>query len=73
MTPTHITAYFEQEADGNDVHRDTQRLTITATQRDGGPYLVLETQRWALDDPDELRDTLSVFEGAVSHLLMETD
>ena len=43
---------FEQEADGNDAGE--QYLKVKQEDCGGGPFYVIETERWAFDDIDEL-------------------
>ena len=52
-----------QEADACGSAEDTNTLEIIVLDGGGGPYLVLETARWALDGPEDLVDTLRVMLG----------
>lgn len=55
ITLTEWTCEFYQENDTCEQHQDTgQVLTITATDGGGGHYLVLQTDRWAVDTPQDL-------------------
>lgn len=46
---------YYQEADSCDpaIH-DRQELIIEVQDGGGGPYVILKTERWAMDTPDEL-------------------
>lgn len=49
---------YSQETDGDDIDEvrraGTQELIVEFTHCGAGPYLILKTQRWALDEPSEL-------------------
>lgn len=54
---------YMQDADCCQEGDFAQTLTVRTQDGGGGHYLVLETERWALDDPEEfvklLRETLA--------------
>jgi hypothetical protein len=60
MTLLLHTAHFHlsQAGDGNDDHA-LQKLEVTVETCGAGPYLVLSSERWALDHPDELQAILA--------------
>lgn len=37
---------------------DFQSIKINAVDGGGGPYIVIETERWAIDDPSAFADML---------------
>jgi len=59
-----VIVEYAQETDGDDVDHarragGSQELTVEFTHCGAGPYLVLKTQRWAIDEPSELLDLLN--------------
>lgn len=69
MKPTlmSITAIYMQDCDDG-VQDADQTLTLTMTHCGAGPYLVLETQRWAVDRPKELTRLVKQFAAQVEYL-----
>jgi len=61
--PTRIEFSQDEDSDGRP-GVDTQSLTVYVADAGGGPYLVIETERWAIDDLDELADMLRMFQQA---------
>lgn len=57
-----VIVEYSQEMDDGDVHEvrraGSQELTVEFTHCGSGPYLVLKTQRWAIDEPYELLNLL---------------
>lgn len=51
-----VIVEYAQETDGDS--SGVQELTVEFTHCGSDPYLVLKTQRWAIDDPSELFDLL---------------
>jgi len=50
MLPIKRTHVFEQESDSMSLDNEGfQTLTISTEDAGGGPYLVIETERWAID------------------------
>ncbi len=43
-----VTYSQEEDSDGRDGH-DVQTITVSTHDAGGGPYLVIETERWAMD------------------------
>lgn len=69
-----IIVRYMQRADANDESRNDQILTVEAINYDDGDeesvmkgeqgyYLVLSTERWAIDDPNEISLVLNDFFG----------
>ena len=58
-----LTATYYQDADGCDPGMD-QVLTLTLDTEGAGPYLVIQTERWAMDHPKELHRLLKAFVAA---------
>jgi len=54
--------FSQDEDDDGRPGVDTQTLTVYVADAGGGPYLVIETARWAIDDIDELADMLRTFQ-----------
>ena len=48
---------YEDSSGRSDV--DHQAITIEVTDAGAGPYLVISTERWAIDDPVEFERQLS--------------
>lgn len=57
-----VIVEYSQETDGDDVNEvrrsGSQELTVEFTHCGSCPYLVLKTQRWAIDEPSELLNLL---------------
>ena len=57
-----VIVEYSQETDCDDVHEvrrvGSQELTVEFTHCGADPYLVLKTQRWAIDEPSELLNLL---------------
>jgi hypothetical protein len=62
-----VKAEWMQDDDDNG-NGNTQALTIEMTHAGAGPYLVLETKRWAFDEPEELLTVLDGFSEQVKPL-----
>ena len=57
-----LSATYSQSADGADPGDEGyQFLRIKTDECGGGSYFVLETNRWAFDDPQELIDLINEF------------
>lgn len=58
-----LSATYSQDKDGNDSGEDYHFLDIEMTDCGGGPYLLIKTERWAIDMDkiDEFRDILKEF------------
>lgn len=57
-----LSAVFSQEQDCEDTHKDGyQFLSLSTTDCGGGSFYVLESRRWAFDDPKELIDLINEF------------
>ena len=54
VTINEISAKYVQEKDGCDGGDDLQELSIITQDAGGGVYYVIETQRWAFNDVEEL-------------------
>ena len=48
-----LTAIYTQPSDSNDDELD-QYLTVKVENAGAGHYFVIQTSRWAIDDPSEL-------------------
>lgn len=48
---------LSQDGDGND--DAPQLLEVTVESCGAGPYLVIKTERWAMDHPDEMQAILT--------------
>lgn len=70
MKPTlmSVTAVYMQSPDGDDENRGDQTLTLEMTHCGAGPYLVIETERWAVDRPRELNQLVKQFVAQVEAL-----
>lgn len=70
MKPTlmSVTAVYMQEADGAQELPTEQTLTLTMTHCGAGPYLILETTRWAVDSSKELNRLVKQFAAQVEAL-----
>ena len=64
-----VTLEQEEDCCGR-VSEDSQHIVIEVQDGGGGPYLVLETSRWAIDDIDaftaKLREILAQVESVAS-------
>jgi hypothetical protein len=58
-----LVATYYQDADGCDSGMD-QVLTLTLDTAGNEPYLVISTERWAIDHPKELHRLLKTFVAA---------
>ena len=58
-----LMATYYQEGDDCDTGAD-QVLTLTLDTAGAGPYLVIRTERWAMDDPNELHRLMKAFVAA---------
>lgn len=69
MKPTlmSVTAVYMQEADGAQELPTEQTLTLTMTHCGAGPYLVIETDRWAVDSSKELNRLVKQFAAQVEY------
>lgn len=56
-----IAVTYYQEADVCDNDEETQELTVKAENNGGGRYLVLSTERWAVDTPADMLAILEDF------------
>jgi hypothetical protein len=62
---TRIVATYWQDADSGDPGPgEDQLLTLTLETAGAGPYLVVNTSRWAMDEPEELLRLLQDFVAA---------
>ena len=52
-----IKVTYLQKSDGNDVN-DIQELNLSTSDNGGGTYFIIETERWAFDD---LNDLINIF------------
>lgn len=63
-----ITAVYVQDADGDQDSDAAQELKLSMTTCGTSPYLVIETQRWAVDRPKELTRLVKQFAAQVEAL-----
>jgi hypothetical protein len=63
-----VKAEFNQEKDGEDQNHQWQELTLEITHCGAGPYLVIRTERWAMDHVSELTNLLEQFKQHVEPL-----
>lgn len=71
MKPTlmSVTAVYMQDGDGAlEASPVDQTLTLTMTHCGAGPYLILETERWAVDSSKELNRLVKQFAAQVEYL-----
>ena len=54
-----LSATYHQEADSNG--EEDQTLVISTQESMGNPYFIIQTERWALDNVDELIAILNDF------------
>ena len=66
ITADSLTVNYYQSPDDNapDDHHGDQFLTLTLETVGAGPYLVISTQRWAFNDPEEFNSLLKAFVAA---------
>ena len=57
--------YTQEEDSGGRSGVDIQEITIKAEDAGGGFYFVIETERWAVENPSELADLVREVEKAV--------
>lgn len=55
-----LTATYYQDADSCDSGMD-QVLTLTLDTAGAEPFLIISTERWAMDYPEELNSLLKTF------------
>lgn len=69
MKPTlmSITAVYMQDGDGGAPEAD-QTLTMSMTHCGAGPYIVIETERWAMDRPKDFNRLIKTFAAQVEYL-----
>jgi hypothetical protein len=65
-----LTATYYQEGDDCDTGAD-QLLTLTLDTAGAGPYLVVSTERWAMNHPKELHRLMKAFVAAGAPLFEE--
>lgn len=58
---SHLMATYRQNPDDCDDLGDLQELTIETQDGGAGVYYVIETERWAFDDIDDLISVLEDF------------
>jgi len=56
-----LKAIYEQEMDCSADSDDIQTIEISTEDGGGGFYFVLKTERWAVDEPNELLELLEDF------------
>ena len=54
-----LSATFSQPKDGNDGGDDYQYMEVRTADCGGGPYLIINTERWAID-MDNIEDTMNM-------------
>lgn len=54
LTCSEVVCTFHGDADDSVQKYDMTELKVTVTHAGAGPYLVIETDRWAFDEPAEL-------------------
>jgi hypothetical protein len=61
-----VTLTFTQDTDCCDMTGNgCQTLRVTTEDGGGGSYFVLETERWAIDPPEDLLDLLKEVERSI--------
>lgn len=65
-----ITAVYMQDGDDAQSPSD-QTLTLSMTHCGGSPYLVVETQRWAVERPKDVHRLIKDFAAQVEALFDE--
>lgn len=63
-----VTAVYAQSPDDGDMGVNDQTLTLEMTHCGAGPYLVISTERWAMDRPRELNRLVKQFAAQVEYL-----
>ena len=63
-----VRATYMQTADDGYPANASQTLLIEMTHCGAGPYLVVKTERWAMDHPEELLTVLDEFSENVKPL-----
>lgn len=63
-----VTAVYVQDADGDQDTPHAQELKLSMTTCGDAPYLVMETQRWAVDRPKDLNRLVKQFAAQVEAL-----
>lgn len=63
-----VTAEYRQDSDDDQIDGDEQELKLSMVTGGGAPYLVIETQRWAVDRPKELSRLVKQFAAQVEYL-----
>lgn len=63
-----VTAVYMQDGDGAQELPTEQTLTLTMTHCGAAPYLILETDRWAVDSSKELNRLVKQFAAQVEYL-----
>lgn len=53
-----VVCTFHGDVDDNVQKYDRAELEITVTDAGAGPYIVIKTDRWAMDEPAELQAIL---------------
>ena len=56
-----VRADYMQDGDDNGSYPASQTLCLEMTHCGDGPYLVVKTERWAIDDVDEISNLLCHF------------
>jgi hypothetical protein len=63
-----VRADYMQDGDDSSSYPASQTLSIEMTHCGAGPYLVVKTERWAMDHPEELLTVLDGFSEQVKPL-----
>jgi hypothetical protein len=65
-----VTAIYFQDADGDQDKRDgdSQELKLSMTTCGDAPYLIVSTDRWAVDRPKEITRLVKQFVAQVEFL-----
>jgi hypothetical protein len=56
-----MSVTYTQDSDSCDTSNDNQQLDVFTEDGGGGKYMVLKTERWAIDSIDELIEILNDF------------
>ena len=56
-----LTATYSQEPDCEQTGSEPQFLYLSVEDCGGGPYIVMETERWAMDSVDDFIELLKEF------------
>jgi len=51
-----VTCEFSQESDSCQSDRTGQDITVQIEDGGGGPYIVIKTERWAVDTPEDIAE-----------------